>query len=81
MLFRSQALAWLREVVKQFTGQFNDMDGKERAALRTGLAHWQTNADLASIRDPKELAQLPPAERAAWQQLWADVAALLKKAN
>ena len=43
------------------------------------LAHWQQDADLAPLRDAKELAALPEKERAAWQQLWADVAALLKK--
>jgi hypothetical protein len=32
------------------------------------------------VRDPDALARLPEAERAAWQALWADVEALLKKA-
>jgi hypothetical protein len=31
------------------------------------------------VRDPSALAQLPDAERQAWQKLWADVAALLAK--
>ncbi len=35
--------------------------------------------DLAALRDEKALAALPEKERAAWQQLWADVAALRKK--
>jgi hypothetical protein len=32
------------------------------------------------VRDPEALERLPEAERQAWQQLWADVDALLKKA-
>jgi hypothetical protein len=35
--------------------------------------------DLASVRDQEALAKLTEAERAAWQQLWADVEQLLKK--
>jgi hypothetical protein len=38
------------------------------------LTHWQKDADLASIRDPAE-------EQKAFTQLWAGVAALLKKAE
>jgi tetratricopeptide (TPR) repeat protein len=41
------------------------------------LAAWQTDSDLASVRDPAELAKLPTAERAQWQRLWAGVTALL----
>jgi hypothetical protein len=39
------------------------------------------NADLASVRDPAALARLPREERAAWDRLWADVAALLERAG
>jgi hypothetical protein len=35
---------------------------------------------MAGVRDEKSLAQLPEAERVAWQQLWDDVETLLKKA-
>jgi tetratricopeptide (TPR) repeat protein len=41
------------------------------------VATWQTDPALASVRDPEALAKLPDAERAQWQRLWADVAALL----
>jgi hypothetical protein len=33
------------------------------------------------VRDAKSLAVLPEKERVAWQQLWADVAALRKKVD
>jgi len=38
-------------------------------------------SDLAGIRDAEAVAKLPADERAAFMQLWADVAALLKKAE
>ena len=44
------------------------------------LRHWQKDPDLASVRDKEALAQLPEAERAAWQELWAEVETLRQKA-
>jgi hypothetical protein len=35
--------------------------------------------DLNAVRDARALAALPEKERTAWQQLWADIVALLKK--
>jgi tetratricopeptide (TPR) repeat protein len=49
-------------------------DGK---AVGWSLSAWQTDAALASVRDPAALAKLPDAEREQWQRLWADVAAQL----
>jgi hypothetical protein len=37
--------------------------------------------DLAGLRDPASLAKLPEAEQEAGRKLWADVEALLKKAQ
>jgi hypothetical protein len=45
------------------------------------LAHWPADADLAGVRDKAELARLPQAERAAWRELWADVADLRQRAG
>src|SRR5262249_18392677 len=45
-------------------------------AIQQRLAHWQEDEDLAALRDEKAP---PEKERMAWQQLWADVAALRKK--
>jgi tetratricopeptide (TPR) repeat protein len=78
---RQQALTWLRNALELHTTQLETADAKARAALQQTLRHWQQDADLASLREDKALAQLPEAERAAWQQLWADVAALLKRAE
>jgi hypothetical protein len=45
------------------------------------LLHWQTDPDLAGVRDQALLAKLPEAERQEWAKLWAEVAALLVKAG
>jgi len=34
---------------------------------------------LVGLSDEKALAKLPKAEQEAWRQLWADVAAFLKR--
>ncbi len=36
---------------------------------------------LASVRDAQSLAKLPAEEQEAWKQFWAEVEAVLKKAN
>jgi hypothetical protein len=73
---RRQALAWLRAELTAQAG-----DAKARRQLAQTLRHWQEDTDLAAVRDPAALAQLPPPERAACQKLWADVAALLERAG
>ena len=45
------------------------------------MSHWQEDADLAGVRDADALAKLPPDEQDAWRKLWADVDAVLKKAQ
>jgi tetratricopeptide (TPR) repeat protein len=53
----------------------------DRAAVQQAMQHWQRDSDLAGIRDAAALAKLPAEECAACERLWADVAALLKKAE
>jgi tetratricopeptide (TPR) repeat protein len=76
---RQQALAWLRDNLKEYAKHLEGADAKTRQALQQILQHWQKDTDFDSVRGKEALAQLPEAERTAWQQLWADVAALLKK--
>ena len=46
------------------------------ARARQLLDHWWTDPDLAGVREVKELAKLPEAERKEWQRFWTDVNAL-----
>src|SRR5262249_1016206 len=56
-------------------------DPKERGAVPGYLRNWHASADLAGIRDEVALAKLPGEEQKAFTQLWAGVAALLKKSS
>jgi tetratricopeptide (TPR) repeat protein len=43
------------------------------AFVRLRTQHWLVDEDLASVRDPKAVEQLPPDVREAWRKLWAGV--------
>jgi serine/threonine-protein kinase len=68
---RRQALVWLRADLALRTRL--QKGGK---SVDSALKFWQTDSDLGGVRDPAALAKLPAGERASWQRLWADVAAL-----
>jgi hypothetical protein len=76
---RRQALEWLKADLalwaKRATG-----DAKARAQVRATLQQWQTDADLAGIRETERLAVLPETERDTCRKLWATVAAVQKAA-
>jgi serine/threonine-protein kinase len=44
------------------------------------MRYWQQEPDLAGIRDPAVLAQLPAGERKKCAALWAEVQALIDRA-
>jgi serine/threonine-protein kinase len=76
---RRQALAWLQDHAAAYGKLAERGQPTVKQTIRQRLEHWQQDPDLASVRDPEALARLPEAERQAWQQLWDDVAALLKQ--
>jgi serine/threonine-protein kinase len=69
---RAKAFAWLRADLDFRTTQI-----KEGKAGARALVNWQTDPELASVRDAAELARMPATERAQWQKLWADVTAVI----
>jgi serine/threonine-protein kinase len=78
---RKQALAWLRADLAWRSQQLESRQPVDPTAAREALRRWQEDRDLAGIRDAAVLTQLPAEERAACTQLWADVAALVQKAQ
>jgi eukaryotic-like serine/threonine-protein kinase len=76
---RQQALAWLQADLSSYTKLAAGADPRVRDTIRRLLEHWQTDADLVSVREREALAELPEVERVAWDKLWTDVAALLAK--
>jgi serine/threonine-protein kinase len=77
---RRQALEWLRADLDRRVSRLPAAP-QDRAVLVAVLRRWQNDPALAGVRDASALATLPPAERARWQKLWADVAALRSKAE
>jgi hypothetical protein len=75
------ALDWLRADLKPYgplVRQGNPTVKQQERQVRT---QWRGDADLAPIRDQPALDLLSENERAAWQILWADVAALFQRAR
>jgi len=72
---RRQALYWLKADLAAWRG--HGEDSRQAPALR----NWRSDPALAGVRDEEGLAQLPPAERAAWGELWAEVEKLLNPAR
>jgi Flp pilus assembly protein TadD len=70
-MWRAQALEWLRA----------DLASREELLLkeRSRLEHWKRDRDLTTVRD--RIDELPEAEREGWRKLWADVDALLARAQ
>jgi hypothetical protein len=78
---RRQAHDWLRADLEHWAKALEVWKEKGRNQVLQKMQHWQQDADLAGIRDAQALAALPEAERRSWEQLWADVAALLDRAQ
>jgi hypothetical protein len=79
IMFRRQALAWLRADLAAYTKFVEGNNAASKQAVRQRLEHWQQAPDLVGVRDKKALAELPAAERAEWGKLWAEVADLLRR--
>jgi serine/threonine-protein kinase len=76
--WRRQALQWLRQ---DLTWWSKALDGgghtQTRADVRQKMQHWQTDSDLAGLREPGALAAMSPDERKECLALWQEVAAVL----
>jgi Flp pilus assembly protein TadD len=78
---RGLALGWLRADLAEWSKQLASATPQVRTEIVRILSSWQQDANLASLRDRETLAKLPADEQKAFTQFWADVAALLKKAE
>jgi len=78
---RAKALKWLRADLALRRKQLESDKPADRTAVQGALRHLQQETDLSGIHDVAALAELPAEEQKAFTQLWADVAALLRKAE
>jgi hypothetical protein len=78
---RQQALIWLRADLALRVIQLEMGKPADRTDVQKTMLNWRKDPDLAGLRDAAALAKLPADEQKAFTRLWADVAALLKKAE
>jgi serine/threonine protein kinase len=73
---RGMALEWLKAERIACKKLLEDKSPVAQTNVVQKLGNWKRDDSLASIRDAAALAKLPAGERAAFEQLWADVGAL-----
>jgi hypothetical protein len=78
---RQQALDWLRANLAVRTNQLDSGTPASRDSVSRALRPWQQDPDLAGIRNPEALAQLPEDERKVLEALWNEVQAVLDRAR
>src|SRR5262249_16658835 len=81
LALRRQALTWLRAELTARQKQLQSPGAGEADRARAALRHWQTDPDLAGLRDAQALHKLSAEEREACRRLWADVRHLLALAD
>ena len=77
---RHQALAWLSAELDAWAKVLESGPLTARSAI-DALNHWKQDGDLAGVREVNELAKLPEADQKEWQAIWANVEALLNRAQ
>ena len=80
-LRRRQALDWLRQDLAWWGKALDNGNELTGAEVRRRLHSWQTDVDLAGLREPDALDRLPPEERQECLVLWNDVAAALRRSQ
>jgi tetratricopeptide (TPR) repeat protein len=70
---RREALGWLTAELEVWRKRLTADPARNRTTVHRQMAHWLTDADLASVRDPAELAKFPLDERVGWAKLWTAV--------
>jgi tetratricopeptide (TPR) repeat protein len=76
---RGQAFEWLEAERNAWVKHLNGGGQGARAELNHRLRHWQLGPELAAVRDPDALADLPEPERTRWYSLWASIYGLERR--
>jgi tetratricopeptide (TPR) repeat protein len=79
--WRQQARTWLDGELALLAKKLASGLSSDRLLVQSTLTRWQTDRDLAGLRDANALAKLPADEQALYRPLWDDVAALLRRAE
>src|SRR5262249_2130383 len=76
--FRRQALSWLNADLMGWSLALKISPSSAEAALKT-LRHWQSDPDLAEVRETAALEGLSADEGKSWQRLWSQVSTLVSR--
>jgi tetratricopeptide (TPR) repeat protein len=79
--WRKQAIDWLKADLAAWSMNLETGPPQARFAISKTLQHWKADPDLAGLRDRAALDKLPGDEQNAYRALWAEVNALLMKAD
>jgi serine/threonine-protein kinase len=79
--WRRQARAWLQADLRAWGKKLDGGNAADRLRVQNSLAHWRADPDLAGLREPGALDNLPTDERREWLALWEEVAAVLTRAR
>jgi superkiller protein 3 len=75
-LWRQHSRDWLRAELARLDKALDRANAQARVEIAQRLQRWQSDPDLAGVRDRGALDTLPEAERQPWLTLWTDVALL-----
>jgi serine/threonine-protein kinase len=70
---RQQALDWLHADLTFWSKQRETETSEARQTTSARMQEWLSEPNLAGVRDPPGLAELPAKERHQWQALWVEV--------
>jgi hypothetical protein len=76
--FRRLALGWLQADLTAWSLAVT-LSPKSAGAVVHTLEHWQSDPDLADVRDAAAIAGLPSDEQKRWLRLWADVSGIVSR--
>jgi serine/threonine-protein kinase len=76
---RRQAREWLRQDLTWWGKALDKGNVQTKADVRWQMQFWQSDRDLAGLREPGALEALSPDERKECLALWQEVAALLSR--
>jgi serine/threonine-protein kinase len=75
--WRDKALEWLSADLVIRRKQIQSGKSDQARDARAKLRYWQTDPDLAGVRETGALAAMPESKRSKWQNLWRSVAGLV----
>jgi tetratricopeptide (TPR) repeat protein len=77
--WRKQAREWLQADLAMWTGRLDGDSQSDRSLAKRMLTNWQTEPDLAGLREPHALDEWPADERKDCLAIWHEVRVTLRR--